>query len=109
MAEATNLKEDESGNEKKNHSQNICESKMRVILDVMELDMSNKIDLVLQDFLLQCHEIQPQEDSVIVISREQLELHKKLSMQRLQNKIDLEAYQHKQKMKLLTSTNASLA
>ena len=82
-------------------SQNLRESKMHIILDVMELDMSNKIDLALQDFLLQCHKTHPQEDSVIVFSREQLEMHKKLSIQRIQNKIDLEAYQHEERMKLL--------
>ena len=78
-------------------------SKTHVILDVMELDLSDKIDIVLQDFLLLCHEIQPQENSVIVITKEQVELHKQLSIQRLQNKIEMEAYQHKQEMKRLAA------
>lgn len=39
--------------------------------------------------------------SVMVISTQQLELQKKLSIQRIQNKIELEAFQHKQKMKIL--------
>ena len=82
------------------------EDKSYLMLDVMELvdDMRNKIDLALQDFLLQYHKIQPQDSSIIVISKQQLELHKKLSMQRIQNKIELEAYQHKQKMKLLAAS-----
>ena len=80
------------------------EDKGCLILDVMELvdDMRNKIDLVLEDFLLQYHsKIQPQKSSIIVVSKQQLEQHRKLSMQRIQNKIELEAFQHKQKMKLL--------
>ena len=97
----------EIARDRRNRPPNPTESKMHVLLDVMELDMSNKIDLVLENFLLLCHKLQPQEDGVIVISREQLELHKKLSMQRIQNKIDLEAYQHKQKMKQLTSETFS--
>ena len=90
--------------DKRNQPPNSTESKMHVLLDVMELDMSKKT-LVLENFLLLCHKLRPQKDGVIVISREQLELQKKLSMQRIQNKIDLEARQHKQRMKRLTTTN----
>ena len=86
---------------KKNQPPNA--NKTHLVLDLMALvdETRNKIDLVFQEFLLGYHEIQLQESPVIVISQEQLQLYKKLSMQRIQNKIDLEAYQHKQKMKLL--------
>ena len=102
MATANDMPRD-----KINQTPNPTVSKMHVLLDVMEMDMSNKIDLVLENFLLLCHKLQPQEDGVIVISREQLELHKKMSIQRIQNRIDFEAYQHKQRMKRLTSASFS--
>ena len=102
MATANDMPSD-----KINQPPNPTVSKMHVLLDVMEMDMSNKIDLVLENFLLLCHKLQPQEDGVIIISREQLELHKKLSIQKIQNRIEFEAYRHKQRMKRLTSASFS--
>lgn len=79
-------------------------SKIHLVLDVMQVgdEIRNKIDLSLQEFLLQYEE---STRTVIVISQEQLEQYKKLSIQRIQHKIEWEDQQHKQKMNHLQDFN----